>query len=77
MRYLKGTYTPTKKLTAGKIIGRILLSVFTAVVLLIIALYLSLYVVLNGECEPLRERLVLSATQASATKWLPSLFIPQ
>ncbi|MBQ9976227.1 MAG: phosphodiester glycosidase family protein [Clostridia bacterium] len=77
MRYLKGTYKPTKTLTAGKIIGRILLSVFTAVVLLIIALYLSLYVVLNGECEPLRERLVLSATQASATKWLPSLFIPQ
>ncbi|MBR5460760.1 MAG: phosphodiester glycosidase family protein [Clostridia bacterium] len=77
MRYLKGTYKPTKVLTAGKIIGRIFLSVFTAIILLIIALYLSLYVVLNGECEPLRERLVLSATQASATKWLPSLFIPQ
>ena len=77
MRYLKGTYKPTKALTAGKIIGRIFLSVFTAIILLIIALYLSLYVVLNGECEPLRERLVLSATQASATKWLPSLFIPQ
>ena len=31
----------------------------------------------NGECEPLKERLVLSATQASATKWLPGLFMPQ
>ncbi len=77
MRYLKGTYKPTKTLTAGKIIGRTLLSIFTAIILLILALYLSLYVVLNGECEPLRERLVLSATQASATKWLPSLFMPQ
>ncbi len=78
MRYLKGTYKPSSsKLGAGKIIGRVLLCVFTALILIIIAVYSSLYVVVNGECEPLRERLVLSATQASATKWLPSLFMPQ
>ena len=78
MRYLKGTYKPsTAKLGTGKIIGRVLLCFFTALVLIVAALYLSLYVVVNGECEPLRERLVLSATQASATKWLPSLFMPQ
>lgn len=78
MRYLKGTYKPShKELGAGKIIGRVLLCFFTALILIIAALYSSLYVVVNGECQPLRERLVLSATQASATKWLPSLFMPQ
>ena len=78
MKYLKGTYTPSgKSLSAGKIIGRILLCFFTALILTFAAIYSSLYVIVNGECAPLRERLVLSATQASATKWLPSLFMPQ
>lgn len=65
------------KLTPKRIILRILLSVFTVVLCLIIALFALLYVLVNGGCQPLRERLVLSATQASATKWLPGLFMPQ
>lgn len=77
MKYLKGTYKPSNKLGAGKIIARVILCIFTALILTIAALYSSLYVIVNGECQPLRERLVLSATQASATKWLPSLFMPQ
>ncbi|MBP3580728.1 MAG: phosphodiester glycosidase family protein [Clostridia bacterium] len=64
-------------LTASKIIRRILLSIFTVIVCTLIALFTSLYILVNGECQPLRDRLVLSAMQASATKWLPGLFMPQ
>ena len=60
-----------------KVILRSLLSVFTVLICVIIAAFALLYVLVNGECEPLTERLVLSATQASATKWLPGIFMPQ
>lgn len=66
-----------RKLSVKTIILRSLLSLGTVVVCLIIALFTLLSVLVNGGCEPLRERLVLSATQASATKWLPGLFMPQ
>ncbi len=78
MRYSRNKFKPkSAKSKAGKIIRRTLLSIFTVLVFLLVAVYSTLYVVVNGDCQPLRERLVLSATQASATKWLPSLFMPQ
>lgn len=64
-------------MSGKKIAGRVILCTVTFLLLVIITLYASLFVVLNGECQSLRERLVLSATQASATKWLPALFMPQ
>ena len=63
--------------TAKKIVARLFLSVFTVLVCVIVAAFSLLYILVNGGCEPLKERLVLSATQASATKWLPGLFMPQ
>ena len=60
-----------------KIIRRSLLCIFTLILCILIAVFSALYTVINGECEPLRDKLVLSAMQASATKWLPSLFLPQ
>ena len=65
------------KPSAKTLAGRIILSVFTVIICVIILLFSSLYVVVNGECTPLRDRLVLSAMQASATKWLPGLFMPK
>ena len=65
------------RLTAGTVIRRVLLCVFTLILCLVITLFTALYILVNGPCEPLSERLVLSATQASATKWLPGLFMPQ
>ncbi|MBQ7400156.1 MAG: phosphodiester glycosidase family protein [Clostridia bacterium] len=62
-------------LAAKTIIGRILLSFFTLILCILIAVFSCLFVVVNGECTPLRDRLVLSAMQASATKWLPGLFM--
>ncbi|MBQ8758943.1 MAG: hypothetical protein IJZ20_04540, partial [Clostridia bacterium] len=54
-------------LAAKTIIGRILLSFFTLILCILIAVFSCLFVVVNGECTPLRDRLVLSAMQASAT----------
>lgn len=64
-------------LTIGKITGRILLSVFTFIICILITALTAINILVNGPCEPLRDRLVLSAMQASATKWLPGLFMPQ
>ena len=66
----------SNRLSKGTIIKRILLSFFTVILCLIIALYTCLFILVNSECQPLRDRLVLSAMQASATKWLPYLFLP-
>ena len=63
--------------STAKIIRRILLSLLTFILCVIIALFSSLYVIVNGDCLPLRDKLVLSAMQASAVKWLPGLFMPQ
>ena len=66
----------SNNLTVKTIIGRIALSVGTTLLCLIITVYLGLFLLVNGDCEPLRDKLVLSAMQASATKWLPGLFLP-
>ena len=65
------------KLTAKTVAFRIFLSIITLLLCVIIGAYALLFVLVNGGCQPLKERLVLSATQASATKWLPGLFMPQ
>lgn len=69
--------TTAKKLTLGTIIKRIFLSVGTILLAAIITLYSSLLVVARGPSKSLRNMLVLSAKQASATKWVPSLFLSQ
>ena len=70
--------TETKnKITLMKVVLRSLLTLFTILLCLIIAVFVLLHALVNSDCEPLTERLVLSATQASATKWLPGLFMPQ
>ena len=66
-----------KGITLWKAVRRILLCVFTLVLCVVIAVFSALPTVINGECEPLRDKLVLSAMHASATKWLPALFLPQ
>lgn len=58
------------------VLRRILLCVFTLLLCLVITLLAAVFMLVNGPCEPLRDRLVLSAMQASATKWLPGLFLP-
>lgn len=70
---------PTKdsKLTPKKVILRSLLTVATAVFLIIITAVSGCLVICYGPSESLRNMLVISAKQASATKWIPGLFLPE
>ncbi len=63
------------KLGIGTVIFRIFLSLITLILCVTVTVLTAAYVLLNGPCKPLRDRLVLSAMQASATKWLPGLFL--
>ncbi len=53
-------------ISAGTFLGFVLITVFTAC-----------YILLNGPSQTMRDALVLSAKQASATKWLPGLFLSE
>ena len=54
---------------------RTLLVVATVIVFLFVGAVLILYRAANGPSETVRDMLVVSAKQASATKWLPGLFL--
>lgn len=62
-------------LTAGKVVRRSLLSVLTALILAVATVFAACYTVATGPSESVRNTLVLSALQASATKWVPGLFL--
>lgn len=63
------------RLTVGRIVRRSLLCVFTALALAVASLFGVCYTVATGPSETVRNILVLSALQASATKWVPGLFL--
>ncbi len=60
---------------SSTIIGRILLVIFTVIFIVLFALVALCHTLVNGPSETVRDKLVLSAMQASATKWLPGLFL--
>lgn len=68
----------TKK-KKGKLIWRIvrrtLLLLFTVVILLVAALYMVCDRIFNGPSETARNVLTMSLLEASATKWVPAMFI--
>jgi len=68
---------PKKKKSGllGRIIRRFFLVLFTIVILAVVALCLVLNLVFNGPSESARKLLVMSLTEASATKWVPGLFL--
>lgn len=66
-----------KKLGVGKIIGRSILSIFTALLLVVALVVGSCFVICYGPSPTLRDMLVISAKQASATKWAPGLFLSE
>ncbi|MBE6564556.1 MAG: phosphodiester glycosidase family protein [Ruminococcaceae bacterium] len=65
------------KLTVGKVFFRIGVAFLALLISLITALYILLYTVAYGPSESVRNLLVLSALQASATKWVPGLVLPE
>lgn len=64
-----------KKLSAGKIIKRTLGCIGSSVLYIIVAVIVLVTIVANGPSTTMRDALVLSAMQASATKWVPGLFL--
>ncbi len=59
----------------GRFFRRFFLCFFTVLILLIVALALVLNMVFNGPSESARVVLTMSLTEASATKWVPGLFM--
>ena len=64
----------TKK-TVLCVLRRALLSILTIVVLLVVGLALILNLIFNGPTESARHVLTMSLLEASATKWVPGLFL--
>jgi cytoskeletal protein RodZ len=55
--------------------AKIGISVGTALGLFVLTVLIACFVLLRGPSETMRDALVLSAKQASATKWLPGIFL--
>ena len=65
-----------KKSPVGKYIARFFILLGVLLVLAVYVLFSALHTVANGPSTTVRDLLVLSAKQASATKWVPGLFLP-
>ena len=59
----------------GRIIRRFFLVLFTVVILVLAALVLVMNLVFNGPSPAARVKLTMTLIEASATKWVPALFI--
>ena len=70
---------PKKKKKGGGFLGRLIrrffLVLFTVVILVAAALLLVMNMVFNGPSPAAQEVLTMSLIEASATKWVPALFI--
>ncbi len=65
-----------KKSKAGKYIGRFFILLLVLILLLVYVVFSAVATVAHGPSTTIRDLLVLSAMQASATKWVPGLFLP-
>ena len=59
----------------GRIIRRFFLVLFTVIILAVAALVLVMNLVFNGPSVTARDTLTMTLIEASATKWVPALFI--
>ena len=57
------------------VVGRFFLVFFTIIFIFLFSLVGLCHTLLTGPSDTLRDQVVLSAMQASATKWLPGLFL--
>ena len=60
---------------AAVIVRRTFLVFFMSIAIVLFAVVALLHTLLTGPSPTMRDRVVLSAMQASATKWLPGLFL--
>ncbi|MCQ2354055.1 MAG: phosphodiester glycosidase family protein [Clostridia bacterium] len=79
MKYAKETSAKEKKSgkqkKVGKILGRIGLSVLFSILLILLLVWSAAFAVAHGPSESMRDMLVVTAMQASATKWVPYLVL--
>lgn len=68
---------PRKKSKVKKYIGRFFITILVVLVLLVYSVFSLVSAVATGPSETMRDQLVLMAMQASATKWVPGLFLPK
>ena len=71
---------PKKKKKKGsgtglRVLRRVLLVFFTFILLLVVGLCMVLNLIFNGPSASARDVLTMSLTEASATKWVPGLFM--
>lgn len=66
---------PARPRRRGRIVRRVLLVFFTVILFAAFALVALIHTMVTGPSETVRDLLVLSAMQASATKWIPGLFL--
>ena len=66
----------TGKSSVKKYIGRFFILLAVLLVLAVYAVFSAVATVAHGPSTTIRDLLVLSAMQASATKWVPGLFLP-
>ena len=59
----------------GRIIRRFLLVLFTLIIMVFSVLVMVLNLVFNGPSPTARDQLAMALIEASATKWVPALFI--
>lgn len=64
-----------RKSRMATIIGRMFLVLFSLVFILVFSVVALCHTLLTGPSATVRDKVVLSAMQASATKWLPGLFL--
>ena len=62
---------------AWMIVRRTLIVLLTIILLVVVGVFALCYTIVHGPSPTIRNQLVLTATQASATKWVPGLFMPQ
>ena len=64
-----------RRMTVGCVIRRILLVLLTAILFTVGSLLAVCTTLANGPSKTARDKAVMSALQASATKWMPGLFL--
>jgi len=62
---------------AWMIVRRTLIVLLTVVLLVVVGVLALCYTIVNGPSPTIRNQLVLTATQTSAMKWAPGVFMPQ
>lgn len=69
------SYRRKRRTGAGTVIKRILITFATFLLMIIVTVFSACFMITHGPSESLCKMLVISAEQASATKWAPYLFL--